>query len=123
MSKKYAVQRNPFRVPTDDGKSIAEHFGMATDGNTDISIAHMIAPPGWSEPPQTPEFDEFTMVIRGKKQFLIEGEKVVLGAGESIKIMKNTRVQYANPFEEACEYVSVCTPAFDINKVHREVEL
>ncbi|MEL6975731.1 MAG: cupin, partial [Bacteroidota bacterium] len=55
--------------------------------------------------------------------FLIEGEKVVLGAGESIKITKNTRVQYANPFEEACEYVSVCTPAFDINKVHREEEL
>ncbi|MEL6483936.1 MAG: cupin domain-containing protein [Bacteroidota bacterium] len=122
MPKNYLVQRSPFRVPTDDGKSIAEHFGMATDGNTDISIAHMIAPPGWSEPPQTPEFDEFTLVIRGKKQFLIEGEKVVLGAGESIKIMKNTRVQYANPFEEACEYVSVCTPAFDINKVHREEE-
>ena len=107
-------------VPTDDGKSIKEHFGIATDGNTNISIAHMISPPGWSEPPQTPEFDEFTLVIRGKKQFLIEGEKVVLGAGESIKIMKNTRVQYANPFDEACEYVSVCTPAFDINKVHRE---
>ena len=120
MSESYIVQRNPFMVPTDDGKSIKEHFGIATDGNTNISIAHMIAPPGWSEPPQTPEFDEFTLVIRGKKQFLIEGEKVVLGAGESIKIMKNTRVQYANPFEEACEYVSVCTPAFDINKVHRE---
>ena len=120
MSKSYIVQRNPFKVPTDDGKSIAEHFGMATDGNTDISIAHMIAPPGWSEPPQTPDFDEFTLVIRGKKQFLIEGEKVVLSAGESIKIMKNTRVQYANPFDEACEYVSVCTPAFDVNKVHRE---
>jgi len=120
MSKSYVVQRNPFKVPTDDGKSIKEHFGMATDGNTDISIAHMIAPPGWSEPPQTPDFDEFTLVIRGKKQFLIEGEKVVLSAGESIKIMKNTRVQYANPFEEECEYVSVCTPAFDVNKVHRE---
>ena len=120
MSKSYIVQRNPFMVPTDDGKSIKEHFGIATDGNTNISIAHMISPPGWSEPPQTPEFDEFTLVIRGKKQFLIEGEKVVLGAGESIKIMKNTRVQYANPFEEACEYVSDCTPAFDINKVHRE---
>ncbi|MEM8762409.1 MAG: cupin domain-containing protein [Bacteroidota bacterium] len=123
MSESYIVQRNPFKVPTDDGKSIAEHFGMATDGNTDISIAHMIAPPGWSEPPQTPDFDEFTLVIRGKKQFLIEGEKIILGAGESIKIVRNTRVQYANPFEEACEYLSVCTPAFDINKVHREPEL
>ncbi|MEO1485753.1 MAG: cupin domain-containing protein [Bacteroidota bacterium] len=122
MSENYLVQRNPFMVPTDDGKSIAEQFGLATDGNADISVAHMIAPPGWSEPPQTPEFDEFTLVIRGKKQFLIQGEKIILGAGESIKIVRNTRVQYANPFEEECEYVSVCTPAFDINKVHREEE-
>lgn len=120
MSENYLIQRKPFIVPTEDGKSIAEHFGMTTDGNSAISIAHMIAPPRWSEPPQTPEFDEFTLVIRGKKQFLIEGEKVILSAGESIKILKNTRVQYSNPFDEECEYISVCTPAFDINKVNRE---
>ncbi len=56
-SKKYTIQNSPFIVPTTDGKLIEEHFGQATDGNIDISIAHMIAPAGWSEPFQTPEFD------------------------------------------------------------------
>ncbi|MFD2589004.1 cupin domain-containing protein [Croceitalea marina] len=120
MSANYTIQKEPFVVPTDDGKHIAEHFGKATDGNGAISIAHMKAPPGWSEPFQTPEFDEFTFVISGKKQFLINGEKVILNAGESIKIHKNTRVQYSNPFNEECEYLAICTPAFDITTVNRE---
>ncbi|MEM9077685.1 MAG: cupin domain-containing protein [Bacteroidota bacterium] len=120
MGKKYSLQKNPFIVPTDDGKHIAEHFGIATDGNHDISIAHMIAPPGWSEPFQTPKFDEYTMVVRGKKQFTIEGETLVLGAGESIKVYKNTRVQYSNPFDEECEYIAICLPAFSLESVNRE---
>jgi len=107
-------------VPTNDGKYIAEHFGLATDGNPNISIAHMKAPPGWSEPFQTPEFDEYTLIVRGKKQFIVDGKKIVLSAGESIKILKNTRVQYSNPFEETCEYLAICTPAFSIEKVNRE---
>ncbi len=120
MKKKYTIQKDPFVVPTTDGKLIEEHFGGATDGNTHTSIAHMIAPPNWSEPFQTPEFEEYTYVIKGKKQFIIDGEVLVLAAGESIKLEKNTRVQYSNPFEEPCEYMSVCTPAFSINLVHRE---
>lgn len=118
--KKYTIQNNPFIVPTNDGKVIKEHFGLATDGNSKISIAHMIAPAGWSEPFQTPEFDEFTFIIKGKKHFIIEGEQIVLEAGQSIKIEKNTRVQYSNPFTEPCEYVAICTPAFSINSVNRE---
>lgn len=118
--KRYKIQKSPFIVPTTDGKHIAEHFGLATDGNKDISIAHMIAPAGWSEPFQTPEFDEYTFVIKGKKQFIIENETVVLEAGQSINIVKNTRVQYSNPFIEACEYISICKPAFSMDLVHRE---
>ncbi len=120
MGKKYTIQKSPFVVPTNDGKLIEEHFGNATDGNSEISIAHMIAPPGWSEPFQTPEFDEYTYIIRGKKQFNIEGEKIVLEKGQSIKILKNTRIQYSNPFEEECEYLAVCLPAFSIDLVNRE---
>lgn len=120
MSKPYHIQDNPFIVPTDDGKHIAEHWGLATDGNPQLSIAFMIAPPGWSEPFQTPEFDEYTLVIKGKKQFIIAGETIVLRAGQSIKIEKNTRVQYSNPFNESCEYVAICTPAFSPDAVHRE---
>ena len=118
--KKYTIQNNPFIVPTNDGKIIKEHFGQATDGNSKISIAHMIAPAGWSEPFQTPEFDEFTFIIKGKKQFIIEGEQVVLEAGQSIKIEKNTRVQYSNPFKEECEYIAICLPAFSVDLVNRE---
>lgn len=118
--KKYTIQDNPFVVPTTDGKIIKEHFGNTTDGNSKISIAHMNAPAGWSEPFQTPEFDEFTFIISGKKQFIIEGETVVLEAGQSIKIERNTRVQYSNPFTEVCEYIAICTPAFSMDLVNRE---
>lgn len=80
----------------------------------------MIAPPGWSEPHQNPEFDEYTLVSRGKKLFEVDGEKIVVNAGESILVKKGSRVQYSNPFEAPCEYWSVCIPAFSIDKVHRE---
>lgn len=118
--KKYTIQTSPFVVPTDDGKVIKEHFGLASDGNDRISIAHMVAPAGWNEPFQTPEFDEYTFIIKGKKQFIIEDEVVVLEKGQSIKIEKNTRVQYSNPFTEPCEYLAICTPAFSMAHVNRE---
>ncbi|MHA7843270.1 MAG: cupin domain-containing protein [Winogradskyella sp.] len=118
--KKYIIQKSPFVVPTDDGKVIKEHFGKASDGNSEISIAHMIAPPGWSEPFQTPEFDEYTFIIKGKKQFIIEEETIILEAGQSIKVKKNTRLQYSNPFNEPCEYIAICLPAFSIETVNRE---
>lgn len=120
--KKYSIQRAPFVVPTTDGKLIEEHFGLATNGNSNISIAHMIAPPDWSEPFQTPKFDEYTYIIKGKKQFIIDGDTIILEAGESIKIEKNTKVQYSNPFLEPCEYLAICTPAFSMELVNRESE-
>ena len=118
--KKYYIQKTPFIVPTNDGKTIKEHFGLASNGNKDISIAHMVAPSGWSEPFQIPEFDEYTFIIKGKKQFTIEGETIILEAGQSIKIEKNTRVQYSNPFSEPCEYLAICKPAFSMDLVNRE---
>ena len=119
MSRKYKIQKNPFVVPTTDGKLIKEHWGNST-GNSEISIAHMIAPPHWSEPHQTPEFDEFTIIMRGKKQFEIDGETVVLEAGQSILIQKGARIRYSNPFEEECEYLAICLPAFSMDLVNRE---
>lgn len=118
--KKYTIQKAPFVVPTTDGKLIEEHFGNATDQNQQLSIAHMVAPPKWKEPHQTPEFDEYTYIIKGKKQFIVEGETLVLEAGQSIKINKNTRVQYSNPFDDPCEYLAICLPAFSLDLVHRE---
>src|SRR5690606_34794052 len=97
-------------------------FRSATNKDSNISVAHMIAPAGWSEPFQTPEFDEYTFIIKGKKQFIIDGEEIVLEAGQSIKIVKNTRVQYSNPFTEPCEYLAICLPAFSMNLVNMESE-
>ena len=121
MIPKYKIQKSPFVVPTEDGKLIQEHWGNST-GNSEISIAHMIAPPHWSEPHQTPEFDEFTIIMRGKKQFEIDGETVVLEAGQSILIQKDARIRYSNPFEEECEYLAICLPAFSMDLVNREEE-
>ncbi|MGV6832093.1 MAG: cupin domain-containing protein [bacterium] len=121
MTKKsYIIQNTPFVVPTTDGKLIEEHFGAASTHQQDISIAHMIAPPGWGEPAQSPSFDEYTYIIKGKKQFLINDEPIVLSAGESIKIMKDTKVQYSNPFNEPCEYIAICKPAFTLESANRE---
>jgi len=120
MSKKYSIQKAPFIVPTTDGKLIEEHVGNATNKDSQISIAHMIAPSNWSEPFQTPAFDEYTYIIKGKKQFVIDNETIVLEAGQSIKINKNTRVQYSNPFDKDCEYLAICLPAFSIDLVNRE---
>lgn len=117
--KNYQIQNAPFVVPTTDGKLIEEHWGHST-GNKDISIARMIAPPGWSEPHQTPQFDEYTLIFAGKKQIEIDGEVHTLAAGQSILIRKGARVRYSNPFDEPCQYVAICLPAFSMELVNRE---
>ena len=117
----YFKQSYPINIPTIDGKIIREHFGNASTESEKISIAHMVAPPGWSEPFQNPEFDEYTLINKGKKLFEVDGERVIVNQGESIFIKKGSRVRYSNPFEEACEYWSICLPAFSIELVHREM--
>ena len=122
MEQKYYKQTKPFRVPTIDNKLIEEHFGLASTRTSEFSVAHMISPPNWSEPHQTPAFDEITIVIRGRKQIEVDGEIVELAAGETLLVKAGARVKYSNPFEEETEYWSICVPAFDINTVNREGE-
>ncbi len=120
MKNTYFLQKNPFIVPTNDGKLIEEHIGRVINDENDISIAHMVAPPGWSEPFQNPEFDEYTLIVRGRKQIEIEDEKIYLEKGQSLLIRKGCRVRYSNPFDKELEYWSVCVPAFSIDLAHRE---
>lgn len=122
MAKKYILQIQPFQVPVPGNKLILEHFGRATTGEERFSIARMVAPPGWSEPHQTPEFDEITLMLRGRKQIEIDGELVELSAGHSILIKAGARIRYSNPYTEENEYISVCLPAFSPETVHREGE-
>jgi mannose-6-phosphate isomerase-like protein (cupin superfamily) len=118
--KNYIKTETPYRVPTQDNKIIEEFLGLASTGEPNYSIAHMIAPPLWSEPWQKPEFDEVTVMIRGRKLVELDGEKIELKAGETILIKKGTRVRYSNPFPEPNEYWSFCIPAFTIETVRRE---
>ncbi|RYU76079.1 cupin domain-containing protein, partial [Hymenobacter persicinus] len=80
------------------------------------------APPHWSEPHQNPEFDEITIVVRGRKQFEVDGDVIELGAGESLLIKAGARVRYSNPFDTEVEYWSICVPAFSMDTVNREDE-
>ena len=116
---KYKIQKNPFLAPTTDGKLIEEIWGNSS-GNSELSIAHMVAPPNWTEPFQTPEFDEYTYITKGKKQFEIDGKIIVLEAGQSIRIEKGAQIRYSNPFSEPCDYISICLPAFSMELVNRE---
>ncbi|MCX8056764.1 MAG: cupin domain-containing protein [Ignavibacteria bacterium] len=121
--KNYIVQRNPLVIPTNDNKTIKEHFGIPSTNTIEFSFAHMIAPAGWSEPFQTPDFDEITFIIKGKKLIEVENEKIILEENESILIKRGTRVRYSNPFDEDVEYISVCIPAFLVEKANRENEV
>jgi mannose-6-phosphate isomerase-like protein (cupin superfamily) len=118
--KKYFRQQAPFRVPTTDGKLIEEHIGLASTRTSQYSVAHMVAPPQWSEPHQRPQFDEITIVVRGQKRFEVDGDIIELSAGESLLIKAGARVRYSNPFDAECEYWSICVPAFSMDTVNRE---
>ncbi|GAB2958671.1 hypothetical protein GCM10027048_27190 [Hymenobacter coalescens] len=120
--KRYILNPAPFVVPTTDGKLIEEHVGLASTGTGQYSLAHMVAPPQWSEPHQRPEFDEITIVVRGRKRFEIDGDVVELAAGQALLIKGGARVRYSNPFGEECEYWSICVPAFNPGTVNREEE-
>ncbi len=116
----FFLQNKPFIVPTTDRKLIEEHFGRDSTNNENLSIAHMPAPKGWREPAQNPEFDEWTLVSKGKKCVEVDGNAMVLEAGQSILVKKGAKVRYSNPFNEPCEYWSVCLPAFSMEGVLRE---
>lgn len=116
----YFKQSNPFLVPTTGDKQIEEHIGLASSGHRQFSIAHMIAPPEWSEPYQKPEFDEITIMVSGRKQVEVDSVEIILNPGETLLIKKGARVRYSNPFAEPAEYWSVCIPAFSPKTVHRE---
>lgn len=120
MERTYRIAAEPYIIPTNDGKIIEEFFGNVSINAGGLSFAHMIAPGGWSEPYQTPEFDEITYIIKGKKQIEINGEIIVLEKNRSICVFKGYRVRYSNPFNEPVEYISVCIPAFTLEKSHRE---
>lgn len=102
-------------------KIISEFFGRVNSETGETSIAHMISPAGWSEPGQTPEFDEYTVVLKGKLKVETEKETFIVSAGQAILAEKNKWVRYSTPLEDGAEYVAVCIPAFSPGMVNRDV--
>src|SRR2546428_10215608 len=92
------------RIPVPGDKLIEELFGRVTTGTDAFSLAHMVAPPGWGEPAQAPEFGELTIVVRGRMRVEVDGETVEVGAGHAIWTEPGARVRYSNPFGEESEY-------------------
>jgi len=100
-------------------KDITEHIGGPTTGTDALSIAIMYSPAGWTEPAQTPEFDEWSVVLRGALVVTHDGGELTVRAGQTVHVAVGERVRYATPDAET-EYVSVCVPAFTPARVHRD---
>lgn len=118
----YTLAKEPARVPVPGNKTIEEFIGQLNSETNEVSVAYMIAPPGWKEPEQTPEFDEITIVVSGCMQVEAAGDKIILEANQTILIHRNQTVRYSNPFEESVEYWAICIPAFTNETVNRETE-
>lgn len=110
----------PVPIPVPGGKVIEEHVGHASTGTSSLSVARMVAPPGWDEPFQTPEFDEVTIVLRGTMRVEHDGGHTDVGPGETILVGAGERVRYSNPHDAECAYWAVCAPAFSPATAHRE---
>jgi len=101
-------------------KIIDEYFGRVSSGEERLSIAHMRSPGGWAEPGQAPEFDEYTVVLRGQLRVTHRGGVIDLRAGQAIVARAGEWVQYSTPEKEGAEYIAVCLPAFSPQTVHRD---
>lgn len=110
----------PVRIPFPGGKVIDEHVGLASTAEARVSVAHMVAPAGWSEPFQTPAFDEFTVVLSGTVLIDHDGGQLAVNAGQAVKTTAGERIRYScGP--EGASYVAVCLPAFAPDTVNREL--
>ncbi|MBB2909598.1 quercetin dioxygenase-like cupin family protein [Streptosporangium becharense] len=110
---------NAKRIPVPGGKVIDEYVGRVNSGDDRVSIAHMTAPAGWDEPAQTPEFAEYTLVLRGSVIVEHDGGTTEVSAGQAFASEPGERIRYsAGP--EGAEYVAVCLPAFSPETAGRE---
>ena len=101
-------------------KIIKEFIGKVNSSTDQISIAKMQSPPGWKEPGQTPEFDEYTVVLKGMLRVETKDKSFDVKAGEAIITHKGEWIRYSTPLEDGAEYIAVCLPAFSPEIVHRD---
>lgn len=101
-------------------KIIEEYIGHVNSNTANVSVARMKSPGGWVEPGQTPEFDEFTVVLHGMLRVKTHNSSHDVEAGQAIITYKGEWVQYSTPGHDGAEYVAVCLPAFSMEMVHRD---
>ncbi|HEY4309425.1 MAG TPA: hypothetical protein VGN12_08235 [Pirellulales bacterium] len=103
-------------------KIIEEFIGRVNSQTAQVSVARMNSPGGWLEPGQTPEFDEYSIVLRGMLRATTKTETIEARAGQAISVPRGEWVQYSTPETEGAEYIAVCLPAFSPQTVHRDEE-
>lgn len=101
-------------------KLIREYIGRVNTKTEAVSVAHMSSPSGWVEPGQTPDFDEYTLVLKGTLRVEHAGGAVEVHAGQAIIAHAGEWIRYSTPGSEGAEYVAICLPAFSIESVHRD---
>ena len=101
-------------------KRIEEFFGRVNSNTSEVSIAKMTSPEGWVEPGQCPEFNEYTLVLKGTLKVQTRGDEFLVSAGQAILTGSGEWVQYSSPFAGGAEYVAVCLPAFAMDLVRRD---
>lgn len=101
-------------------KQILEYIGRVNSKTSGVSIAHMKSPGGWQEPGQTPEFDEYTLVLKGELQVRHKDGVMTVKAGQAIIVTKGAWIEYSTPHNDGAEYIAVCLPAFAPDIVHRD---
>ena len=101
-------------------KVIDEYVGRVNTQTSTVSVAHMRSPAGWVEPGQTPDFDEYTVVLRGMLRVRHKGGTLDVRAGQAVLSRRGEWAQYSSPEAEGAEYVAVCLPAFSPDTVHRD---
>ena len=101
-------------------KIIEEYIGRVNSGTGAVSIARMQSPSGWTEPGQTPEFDEYTLVLKGMLRVESRSGAIDVHAGQAVIALRGEWIRYSSPGPDGAEYVAVCLPAFAPDTVHRE---
>jgi ethanolamine utilization protein EutQ len=101
-------------------KLIDEFVGRVNTKTPEVSVAHMRSPQGWEEPGQTPEFDEFTLVLKGVLHVIHRDGEMDVRAGQAVIAHRGEWVRYSTPTEGGAEYIAICLPAFSMETVHRD---
>lgn len=103
-------------------KVIEEYIGRVNSKTADLSIARMVSPAGWEEPAQKPEFNEYTVVLKGMLHVKTKTQELDIQAGEAVIVKADEWVRYSTPDDIGAEYIAVCLPAFSPESVHRDEE-